>query len=114
LLKTSIELDPKFPEAHLQLGNLYSEQKRYSDAAPHYERALAVNADLADAHYRLGQAYVHLGKRDDAQKQMEVYQKLRARHLAELDKQRAEIRQFVVSEKGEKPAVEPAPSHDLP
>ncbi len=114
LLKSAVELDPKFPEAHLQLGNLYSEQKKYSDAAPQYEQALAVNSDLADAHYRLGQAYVHLGKRDDAQQQLQVYQKLRAQHLAELDKQRAEIRQFVVSEKGDKPVSEPAASHDLP
>jgi tetratricopeptide (TPR) repeat protein len=100
LLKKAVELDPKFPEAHLQLGNLYSDQKKYSDAAPQYEQALALNSDLADAHYRLGQAYVHLGKRDEAQQQLQVYQKLRAQHLADLDKQRAEIRQFVISEKG--------------
>jgi tetratricopeptide (TPR) repeat protein len=102
LLKRSVESDPKFPEAHLQLGNLYSEQKKYSDAAPQYEKALALNSDLADAHYRLGQAYVHLGKREEAQQQLDVYQKLRTQHLADLDKQRAEIRQFVVSAKGEK------------
>jgi len=100
LLKKSVEIDPKFPEARLQLGNLYSDQKKYSEAAPQYEQALALNSDLADAHYRLGQAYVHLGKRDEAQQQLQVYQKLRAQHLADLDKQRAEIRQFVVSEKG--------------
>ena len=100
LLKKAVELDPKFPEAHLQLGNLYSDQKKYSDAAPQYEQALALNSDLADAHYRLGQAYVHLGKRDEAQQQLQIYQKLRAQHLADLEKQRAEIRQFVISEKG--------------
>lgn len=102
LLKKAVELDPKFPEARLQLGNLYSDQKKYSDAAPQYELALNENSDLADAHYRLGQAYVHLGRREEAQEQLQVYQKLRAQHLADLDKQRAEIRQFVVSEKGGK------------
>jgi len=102
LLKQSAELDPKFPEARLQLGNLYSDQRKYPDAVPLYEQALALSADLADAHYRLGQAYVHLGKRDEAQQQLQVYQKVRAQHLADLDKQRAEIRQFIVSEKGGK------------
>src|SRR3974390_2504457 len=34
LLKKAVDFDPKFPEAQLQLGNLYSEQKKYSDAAP--------------------------------------------------------------------------------
>jgi len=106
LLQKSVELDPKLPEAHLQLGNLYSEQKKYSDAVLYYEQALALNTDLADAHYRLGQAYVHLGKSDEAQKQLQLYQKLRAQHLADLDKQRAEIRQFVVSERGDKSAGE--------
>lgn len=107
LLRKSVELDPKYPEAQLQLGNLYSDQKRYSDAVPLYERALALNSDLADAHYRLGQAYVHLGKRDEAQQQLQIYQKLRAQHLAELDKQRGEIRQFVISEKGGRTSANP-------
>lgn len=99
LLKKSIELDPKFPEAHLQLGNLYSDQRKYGAAVPEYERALELNADLADAHYRLGQAYVHLGRKDEAQQQLTLYQKLRTQHLADLERQRADVRQFVVSEK---------------
>lgn len=99
LLKRAIALDPKLPEAQLQLGNLYSDQSKYAEAIPHYERALQENADLADAHYRLGQAYVHTGQKKLAQEQLEIYQRLRAQHLAELDKQRAEIRQFVYSEK---------------
>ncbi|MGH9566981.1 MAG: hypothetical protein ACRD4I_13415, partial [Candidatus Angelobacter sp.] len=51
------------------------------------------------AHYRLAQAYVHTSQKDVAQKQFKIYQEQRAEHLAELDKQRAEIRQFVYSEK---------------
>jgi len=99
LLKRSVDLDPKFAEAHLQLGNLFSDQKKYDAATPHYEQAVALNAHLADAHYRLGQALVHLGRKQEAQEQLRVYQKLRAEHLAELDRQRAEVRQFVYSEK---------------
>jgi tetratricopeptide (TPR) repeat protein len=99
LLKKSIELDPKSAEPRLQLGNLYSDQKKYELAIPLYERALALNADLADAHYRLGQAYVHVGRKDEAQQQLTVYQQLRTQRLADLDRQRAEVRQFVYSEK---------------
>ena len=100
LLKNSIQLDSKFPEAHLQLGNLYSDQKRYDLAMPQYERALGLNADLPDAHYRLAQAFVHTGKKESAQRELEIYQQQRAQHLAELEKQRSEIRQFVYSAKG--------------
>jgi tetratricopeptide (TPR) repeat protein len=99
LLKKAIGLDPKLAEAHLQLGNLYSDQNKYAESIPEYERALELTPDLADVHYRLGQAYVHTGKKEQAQQQFEVYQQLRAQHLAEVDKQRADIRQFVYSAK---------------
>jgi tetratricopeptide (TPR) repeat protein len=99
LLTKSIELDPKLADARLQLGNLYSDQSKYAEAVPHYKRALELNADLADAHYRLGQAYVRTGEKDQAQQELQVYQQLRAQHLADLDKQRAEVRQFVYSAK---------------
>ena len=104
LLQKAGALDPKFSDAHLQLGNLYSDQTRYAASIPEYEKALASNPDLADAHYRLGQAYVHTGQKDKAQEQFQVYQQLRAQHLADLDKQIADIRQFVYSEKQEMPA----------
>jgi tetratricopeptide (TPR) repeat protein len=83
----------------LQLGTLYSDQSQYAEAIPEYAKALENNPDLADARYRLGQAYVHTGQKTKAQEQFQIYQQLRAQQLADLDKQRAEIRQFVYSEK---------------
>jgi tetratricopeptide (TPR) repeat protein len=99
LLTKSIELDPTLAEAQLQLGNLYSDQSKYADAIPHYHRAIELNSDLADAHYRLGQAYVRTNEKDRAQQELQLYQQLRAQHLADLDKQRAEVRQFVYAAK---------------
>jgi tetratricopeptide (TPR) repeat protein len=99
LLKKASALDQSLAEAHLQLGNLHSDQHKYSDAIPEYQRALEINSDLADAHYRLGQAYMHVGEKDKAQEQLQAYQKLREQHLADLDKQRAEVRQFVYAAK---------------
>ena len=99
LLTQSLELDPKLAEARLQLGNLYSDQNKYAEAIPEYKRALELNSDLADAYYRLGQAYVRTGEKGRAQEQFQVYQKIREQHLADLEKQRAEIRQFVYSAK---------------
>jgi tetratricopeptide (TPR) repeat protein len=99
LLKTSITLNPKFAEAHLQLGNLYSDQSHFGTAIPEYQRASELNPDLPDVYYRLGQAYVRTGEKDRAQEQFETYQRLRAQHLADLDRQKAEIRQFVYSAK---------------
>jgi tetratricopeptide (TPR) repeat protein len=99
LLKKAIALDPGLAEAHLQLANLYSDQRKYPEAIPEYIRAKKLNPDLADAHYRLGQAYVHVGEKDLAQQEFKVYQQLNEQHLSDVEKQRAEVRQFVYSEK---------------
>ena len=71
----------------------------YEKSIPEYERALELNPNLPDAHYRLGQDYVHAGQKDRAQEEFDVYQQLRAQHLAEVDKERAEVQQFVYSAK---------------
>jgi tetratricopeptide (TPR) repeat protein len=99
LLKKSIELDGKLPEPHMQLGNLYADQHEYERSIPEYVRALELNPNLPEAHYRLGTDYVHVGQKDRAQGEFDVYQKLRAQHMAELDKERAEVQQFVYSAK---------------
>jgi tetratricopeptide (TPR) repeat protein len=100
LLQKAIALDPKLPEAHVQLGNLYADQHEYEKSIPEYLRALELDPNLSDAHYRLGTDYVHVGKKDQAQQEFDVYQRLRAEHLAEVDKERAEIQQFIYSSKG--------------
>jgi tetratricopeptide (TPR) repeat protein len=100
LLRKAIARDAKFAEAHFQLGNLLSDQSQYADAIPEYLKALENNSDIPDAHYRLGQAYVHTGQKDKAQAQLAIYKEQRAQHVADLDKQRADIRQFVYSEEG--------------
>ena len=100
LLQRAIAADPKLAEAHLQLGNLTADRGEFAEAIPEYQRALELDNDLADAHYRLAQAYVRTGQKDKAQEQFATYQTLRAQHLADLDKQRADIRQFVYNEKG--------------
>ena len=98
LLKRAIALDNSLADAHLQLGNFYADQHQYEKSIPEFQRALQLDPDLADAHYRLATDLVHTGKKDDAQKEFAVYQKLRAEHLAEVQKEHEEVRQFVYSE----------------
>src|SRR5262249_17524870 len=93
------KLDPTFADAHLQLGNLDSDQKKYAEAIPEYQSALKYNPKMADAHYRLGQAYVRTGEKQRAQEQFALYEKIGAQQLAEVDRQRGEIRQFVYTAK---------------
>lgn len=99
LLKKSIALNDSLADAHVQLGNLYADQREYAKSIPQYERALELDPNLPDAHYRLGTDLVHTGEKERAQKEFAVYQRLRAEHLAEVQKEHEEVRQFVYSEK---------------
>jgi tetratricopeptide (TPR) repeat protein len=97
LLQKAIALDGTLAEPHLQLGILYADQHEYAKSLPEYTRALNLNPGLADVHYRLGQYYVHAGQKDHAQQEFQTFQQLQAQHQAEVDKERAEVRQFVYS-----------------
>lgn len=99
LLKRAIQLDDSLTDAHVQLGNLYADQHEYAKSIPQYQRALELNPNLSDAHYRLGTDLVHTGHKEDAQKEFASYEKLRVAHLAEVQKEHDEVRQFVYSEK---------------
>lgn len=99
LMKKGIALDPKFAEAHLQLGILLAEQQDYSQAIPEYQHAIKLEPDLANAHYRLAQAYTRTGQPALAKQEFEVHNGLHKQHLAESEKRRAEIDAFVYSMK---------------
>ena len=101
LLLKAVTLDDSLAEAHVQLGNLYADQHKYEKSIPQYVRALELDSNLADAHYRLGTDYVHLGQKENAQKEFAVYQKLRAQHLDEVEKERAAVQQFVLNAKSD-------------
>jgi tetratricopeptide (TPR) repeat protein len=99
LLKRAVELEPAFPQAHLELGNFYAQQRQYAEAIPEYQRAIKLDAKLTDAYYRLGQAYVQLGQKGLAQKEFQIHQKLYQQHLAEWDRDQQAIRQFVFTKR---------------
>ena len=97
LLLRSIALDEKDAQAHLQLGILYNDERAYAKCLPEYERAIALDPTLADAHFRLGRSLVRAGEKERAQAEFDRFKQLQAQHQAEVDKERAEVQQFVVS-----------------
>lgn len=107
LLKKAIAIDGSIPEAHMQLGNLYADQHQFERSIPEYVRALELNPNLSDAHYRLGTDYVHMGQKDRAQSEFAIYQKLRAQHLEDVDKEGDNVQQFIYSPKAAAPSPKP-------
>ncbi len=99
LLKSAMALDPGFADAHLQLGILYADKRKYPDAIEEYRQAIKLWPDLAEAHYRLGQVLVRVGEKARAQEALEVYSLLHQQQVAETEKQRQEIQQFIYTMK---------------
>ena len=73
LLKRSAKLDPALGLAQLELGILYDQEGRENQALHAYQAAERATPNLAAAHYRLSQAYLRLGNKPEAQKELDLY-----------------------------------------
>jgi tetratricopeptide (TPR) repeat protein len=82
LLKKAVALRPDFADAHYQLGLLYTDQHRISDAVRELEEAIRLRPDLKSAHYRLAQLYEDQGKAQLARREFEAFRVLQDRNTA--------------------------------
>lgn len=60
------ELNPNFPDAHSNLGNILKDQGKLDEAVACYARALELNPGFAGAHNNLGNALRNQGRLDEA------------------------------------------------
>jgi tetratricopeptide (TPR) repeat protein len=79
LLRRAVALDPQFANAYLQLGILLSEQKRYKEAIGALRTSTRLDHGLAQAHFRLAQAYQRTGQKALAAKEFEIFERLKGR-----------------------------------
>ena len=79
LLRRAVVLDQKLAKGFLELGILLSDEQRYSEAIQELRNATRLEPDLAQAHYRLAQAYQRTGQKALAAKEMEIFERLTAR-----------------------------------
>jgi tetratricopeptide (TPR) repeat protein len=65
-LRAAIEADPKNADAHAQLGNVYFDAQRWSDAIASYEQSLKIDSSDPNVSTDLGVAYYYTNRADDA------------------------------------------------
>ena len=94
-LEKAVRLDPHLGAAYLQLGIVFAEQGKLSKAISAYQSAISASPSMEEAHYRLAQAYRKAGESANAKKEIELYQQLSKQSAQELERERAEIQQFV-------------------
>jgi len=106
LLEKSVRLRPNFPEAHLELANLYAARKQNQKAVAEYLEAIRQDPKSDIAHYRLGQVYRAMNKMELASEELTRYQELYSLRQEELKRSRTAIKQFVLSQPA-KPSTTP-------
>ena len=65
-LKRTIDLDPKYPYAHLFFGHTYAAQGKYAEAVAAYTRTIALGLDTPATQIYLGAASARAGDRTHA------------------------------------------------
>lgn len=83
LWRETLRQNPNCWLAWNDLGRILDNAGHTRDAITHYQKALALKPDYADAHYNLGNACLQEGQIDDAETQY--------RKALEIDDQRAEV-----------------------
>jgi Flp pilus assembly protein TadD len=106
MLNKAINLDPKLAEADLQLGNLAVSRREYQKAIKFYSEALEVNPQLSEAHYRLGIAFERVGEKEKAKLEFQKHDEIEKQMAAEVQRQRKDVKQFVIALPGKPPATE--------
>jgi tetratricopeptide (TPR) repeat protein len=97
LLQKSVRLDPQLGVGYLQLGILSSERQDLSGAISAYQKATEVDPGLEQAHYRLAQAYRQKGDMQRAQEETKIFQQLSKASAQQLEHERSDLRQFVIT-----------------
>lgn len=104
LLRDSISADPKFADAFLQLGILYAGQGKDEEALKACLKAAELEPDSSEVHFHLAALYKHLGQIQNAQRELDRYKATKEAASVADERQRRELRQFLVITKPRGPA----------
>ena len=62
--ETTLALLPSFSFAHFNLANVLCAQKEYEEAIKHYEEAIQIDHDFAEAYFNFGLTYIYIDNID--------------------------------------------------
>jgi tetratricopeptide (TPR) repeat protein len=107
-LKRAVALDPNLGDAYTQLGILCVRQADFPSAISFFQKAIQATPLADEAHYRLAQAYAHMGEAEKAGKEIELFKKISEQKKNETERERHKIQQFVYTLRSPNPSA-PSP-----
>jgi tetratricopeptide (TPR) repeat protein len=96
LLQKAVAADPKLDEAYVELGVVYVARGNSQQAINAYKKAVEVNPQSSEAHYRLALAYKRAGEEAKSEQELQLYKQADKTETAAIERQRREIRQFLI------------------
>jgi tetratricopeptide (TPR) repeat protein len=96
LLESAVRLNPRFAAAYLELGIVRMARGNFAEAILALKKAVELDEGSADAHYQLGLAYKRNGQQTRAEQEFATYKAAQSREAADLERQRRELRQFLI------------------
>ncbi len=102
-LHTSARLLPKDVSSHCELGKAYRWLERWQEALGESETCARLDPDSAEAHFRLAQIYQHLGKTEQRQKEMKLYEAASSRVADENARRDATLKTFLYTIQSDTP-----------
>ena len=79
LLREVIQQDPKYADAYYELGKLQLEQSDSKSAVVTLENGIRVSPETDYIHYQLAMAYRRESRKEDAERELKLYQTLKSR-----------------------------------
>src|ERR1700722_13402873 len=110
-LKRAVALDPKLGNAYTQLGILCVRQVDFPSAISFFQKAIQTTPLADEAHYRLAQAYAHMGEAEKASKETELFKQISEQKKNEAERERHKIQQFVYTLRSPNPSA-PSPTSE--
>jgi tetratricopeptide (TPR) repeat protein len=102
-LKRAVSADPRCSSAYLQLGVLQASRSDFKTASVFYQKAIDADPQSAEAHYRLAVAYDRIDQKAKAAEEFRLHDELEKQQAAVVDRQRKEVKQFIVQVGGSTP-----------
>lgn len=82
-LEEALRYDPRFPQAHCQLGLLYEKRGQWEQAIQQLRAAGSLNPSYAEPHYLLGRAYEQMRRTREAQAEFSTFKKIKQDNQAQ-------------------------------